>query len=79
MGEIVNQKFRLIHGEDLTFKIIDTQLPERIEFKAFFEKFNQNPTVYRLMANKFEEGIIPINVKPFIEDNIEYKIIFIAP
>jgi hypothetical protein len=38
LGEIQKQKLSLQHGEEVDLKLLDTGLPERLEFHAFFDK-----------------------------------------
>ncbi len=38
LGEVQKQKLSLQHGEEVDLKLLDTGLPERLEFHAFFDK-----------------------------------------
>ena len=53
-----------MHGEEVPFPLVDTLLPERIEFSAFFDK--KHMTHYRIMVNKFRKDNINLPIKPLI-------------
>jgi len=69
-GEVKKEKFSLVHSEEELIALTDQQLPERVEFQAYFDK--KNVTVHRLLVNKFMKDSLLINIKPVIPKDVEF-------
>lgn len=72
-GEVKKEKFSLVHSEEELIALTDQQLPERVEFQAYFDK--KNVTVHRLLVNKFMKDSLLINIKPVIPKDVEFQVL----